>query len=1319
MNKSKFHANSMLFLLILSQFIFPLIGISMGNSNTSDIKTLDSSNLDFNVYEQDSQDSITESEMPILKSSKLGSNLNNYLKKLNVHDIDHTQKIKIIIRFIDSISKQKRIEIIDSLFSEYEIISNLDLIAAVYCEVSLIDLIGQDVDFTQNYEIQKIHKNTLLSQPVITDDVLEPSALDRNLYPNWWLSAIGADNLEYDGTGVNVTVIDSGIYNHPDLNVIDHDSFLTYGGGSGDLNGHGTHVAGIIGSSGDSSGGIYQGVAPGVKLIDAKAGNVSGSLSAIDIVQAIEWATQDLGSNIISMSFGSGIFQSSPLIWDAIVNAYNTYGTIFVASAGNSGPDYYTAGSPATHPYVISVGATNKNNKLASFSSWGPSLSYLGFPDVVAPGVNIISTSAPNSIIEKRKQYIGDIFDFSGNADYIPLSGTSMSCPVVSGAIAVLKEAFPTLNAETVRVALMEGANPLSDSDGNDFLKEGAGLINVSASLEFLKEVNSTSSDVNNVTRFFPDILPVKPFDLLNFPGDSQILNLSIISGRANSVKLEIPEVDGLTLSADTSDFTFSNADTKYSALTIEIDQDAFPGVREFQINLTVNNVVMDTAHVSIKIKLPEKKVLMESYHGMNDWLENQFSFTQIGFYGAMSDMAGMNISIDYSMEFWQPNYDKDSDNYILTEERLAQYDLVVLQAPILPYSPEEITNIADYYNSGGNIIYLGTRYQEVCSENINALFSELGIDVQIKEQNIMLDEWVGLGTAITSIPAQTENHPLTQGVDKFYWLYGHSFNLTENAESIAKISNESVAMTYNGSSQGKGKFVGFGDLHWLYYDYNIDVNDYQQNHSKLLSNMMDYFFAEEDISINIALNTTRTPNGDFGLSIYVKNLTSNIPVSNETLYNNLTAYIDNGGSYEQISLTYLRDGIAINKSIDILDIDNSDPYNIIVNLTLNGIKFNKSSKILYYDSTSIPKIESLIVNKDEVVKNGNINLIADMDSSYNDFQSYISLYSYNFHNMEKTINLTKLMDRELFDPPTFKDHDLNLTSENSGYGIFYILPFDGNYFTPNSPRQFFDIINEAPIIRESTSYFQIGDGTRKSFSETIDDDSIVPQSGTQGDTINFDIDINEVDNLKINHTISVNFFMAALSEPIENKRIISLIPSDSYYLSIMNFNLENSKFGGSLTIPSSLSYSSIAGYESVSTVASAQQTDYIALLYINVIDSEGVAVEDPFVIILTISASFDWNTLIIIILVIAGIIGIAALIYAIRRKRMEPEEAGRDYSQSYEQNWEEGSSETSSYEEKAPVEIGDVHFCPFCGNRIDSPKKFCPNCGKKIDFDT
>ena len=89
---------------------------------------------------------------------------------------------------------------------------------------------------------------------------------------------MGADNLGYDGSGVRVAVIDTGIYDHPDLNVVLHENFIN--GESPvdtfDYVGHGTHVAGIIGSDGGGSSGVYRGVAPGVSLISAKAGDLSG-----------------------------------------------------------------------------------------------------------------------------------------------------------------------------------------------------------------------------------------------------------------------------------------------------------------------------------------------------------------------------------------------------------------------------------------------------------------------------------------------------------------------------------------------------------------------------------------------------------------------------------------------------------------------------------------------------------------------------------------------------------------------------------------------------------------------------------------------------------------------------------------------------------------------------------------------------------------------------------------------------------------------------------------------------------------------------------
>ncbi|GAG84740.1 unnamed protein product, partial [marine sediment metagenome] len=200
------------------------------------------------------------------------------------------------------------------------------------------------------------------------------------------------------------------------------------------------------------------------------------------------------------------------------------FGVIFVASAGNDGPGYFTGSTPASGIDVISVGATDDDNELAWFSSWGPTFGYIGYPDVSAPGVNIISTEAADSIISKEERYIGNYFDFSGDADYIPLSGTSMSAPMVSGALAILKDAYPNLTPETARIALIEGASKLSNEDDKDLVKSGAGLINISASLDYL---NSISHDYNDTAKVFPDNLPVEPFDLLRFPGERQKFNLT------------------------------------------------------------------------------------------------------------------------------------------------------------------------------------------------------------------------------------------------------------------------------------------------------------------------------------------------------------------------------------------------------------------------------------------------------------------------------------------------------------------------------------------------------------------------------------------------------------------------------------------------------------------------------------------------------------------------------------------------------------------------------------------------------------------------
>jgi subtilisin family serine protease len=571
-------------------------------------------------------------------------------------------------------------------------------------------LLNQKENLEQFAVIKNVFKSKTYSLPYINDDLPETSALNKNSYPNWWVSAVGADNLVYDGSGIKVAVIDTGIYEHPDLNIGAARSFVSDELPSEyqDDYGHGTHVAGIIGSNGYSSGGTYRGIAPGVTLINAKAGSLS-SFDDGDIINAIQWSVNTEAVDIISMSFGD----INPVANDPLtlaLSAATDNGVICVSSAGNSGPSYISGGSPASGIDVISVGASDSNNNLASFSSWGPTYSYLNYPDIVAPGVNIISTEAPKSLISDEKRFVGDYFDFSGDADYIPLSGTSMSCPMVAGALAILKQAYPNLTPETARIALLEGASKLLNEDDNDEMKSGFGLINISNSLNFLNQVNITHPNINDIAIIAPKELPVAPFDLLNFPGDSQLYNLTVISGDTNNFNINIPsKVDGLTLTTDKSQLSFTDAGVSFIGLQIDINHNAMPGLRLFTLNMTSGADLYYEINISISIKYPEFRILLDSYHGLNDW-SPLASVYQMSFYDWMRDITDMDIAIDYLAEYWTPNYNKSLDNSLLTEEKLAQYDIVVLQNPIIPYTPLEITNLKNYYENGGNMLFLGTR---------------------------------------------------------------------------------------------------------------------------------------------------------------------------------------------------------------------------------------------------------------------------------------------------------------------------------------------------------------------------------------------------------------------------------------------------------------------------------------------------------------------------------------------------------------------------------------------------------------------------------
>ncbi|GFZ29832.1 hypothetical protein CSC2_03580 [Clostridium zeae] len=239
-------------------------------------------------------------------------------------------------------------------------------------------------------------------------------------FSNWGVSDINAQaswQSGFTGKGVKVAVIDTGAATHSDLsitggtNVISGSTTASFS----DDNGHGTHVAGIIGAKGVSGG--VKGVAPDASIYAVKALDSSGSGYTSDVISGIDWAIENK-MDIISMSLGSS--QSDTSLQNAVDTAYNS-GILVVAAAGNDGNADGTGTNveyPANYSSVIAVGAVDSTNKRAYFSSTGSKV------EVSAPGVNITST------------YL--------NGSYAQMSGTSMATPFVAGDLALLKQKYPS-----------------------------------------------------------------------------------------------------------------------------------------------------------------------------------------------------------------------------------------------------------------------------------------------------------------------------------------------------------------------------------------------------------------------------------------------------------------------------------------------------------------------------------------------------------------------------------------------------------------------------------------------------------------------------------------------------------------------------------------------------------------------------------------------------------------------------------------------------------------------------------------------------------
>ncbi|MFF4487111.1 S8 family serine peptidase [Streptomyces sp. NPDC001544] len=256
----------------------------------------------------------------------------------------------------------------------------------------------------------------------------------------------------YTGKGVKIAVLDTGVdTTHPDLKsqVIESKNFSTAADAK-DHFGHGTHVASIAAGTGAKSNGKYKGIAPDAKILNGKVLDDSGSGDDSGILAGMEWAASQ-GASVVNLSLGGyDTPEVDPL--EAEVNKLSTEkGILFAIAAGNSGPQ--SIGSPGSADDALTVGAVDKSDKLADFSSTGPRTGDGAIkPDVTAPGVDITAAAAPGSVIDTDPEVPHPA------PGYLTISGTSMATPHVAGAAAILKQEHPDWGFAELKAALTGSA---------------------------------------------------------------------------------------------------------------------------------------------------------------------------------------------------------------------------------------------------------------------------------------------------------------------------------------------------------------------------------------------------------------------------------------------------------------------------------------------------------------------------------------------------------------------------------------------------------------------------------------------------------------------------------------------------------------------------------------------------------------------------------------------------------------------------------------------------------------------------------------------
>jgi len=313
--------------------------------------------------------------------------------------------------------------------------------------------------------------------------------------PNWRYQALGTPNdpafpgqwahpkinspqgwdLTTGSPGVVIAIVDTGIdEGHPDLapKIVAGYDFVDHDTNPHDLNGHGTHCAGIAAAVTNNGVGVA-GMDWQARIMPVRVLDIEGSGWLSDIAEGIIWAYQN-GADVISLSLGGP--DNSQTLQNAINAAHNA-GSLIVAAMGNQRTEGNPTNYPAANANVMAVAATTTTDTYAYYSQYG------SHTDIAAPGGEISYLHDPKGILSTLPTYnfyLRTAYGFSANYDY--LQGTSMATPYVAGLAALLWSQTPSLTPDQVQQTIQDTAVDLGPAGWDSSF--GWGRIDVLAALQ-------------------------------------------------------------------------------------------------------------------------------------------------------------------------------------------------------------------------------------------------------------------------------------------------------------------------------------------------------------------------------------------------------------------------------------------------------------------------------------------------------------------------------------------------------------------------------------------------------------------------------------------------------------------------------------------------------------------------------------------------------------------------------------------------------------------------------------------------------------------